>query len=357
MPDSLFVNATGMVTSVGLNTLQTYCTVKAGLSRIGEIDHYDSGFQPYVMSTLPTNCLPKLQSNFEHQLSRVNERRIRLAMLAAEDLKLQLKEISITKQVPFFLGWPEQEKNQRHVLELLVKLCDLPVDLAESHIYCEGRASGLTALKDAWDYLENNKDSAALVGAADSYKSQHVLKYLDQECRIRATGHTDCFIPGEGAGFLLLTCDGAERFKDCPHFSRISSMATGFEKGHFGNDELYTGEGLSQCIGSLLRGAGKKTDIGVVYSSMNGEHYWSKEWGTAYLRNKEFFEENFETNHPAEFFGDVGAASGLIMTGLATLDFYKNGYAKPIVIYASSDHGQRAAVLLESVTASTKAQI
>ena len=80
---------------------------------------------------------------------------------------------------------------------------------------------------------------------------------------------------------------------------------------------------------------------------MNGESVWAKEWGTAFIRNRARFDENAEMNHPAEYYGDPGAAAGPLMAGLALTGLHR-GYLKgPVLVFTSSDHGQRAAVLLE----------
>jgi 3-oxoacyl-[acyl-carrier-protein] synthase-1 len=53
-------------------------------------------------------------------------------------------------------------------------------------------------------------------------------------------------------------------------------------------------------------------------------------------------------HHPAESFGDVGAASGPLMVGLAALGFGARYRQSPALVYASSDRGHRAAIVVSA---------
>jgi 3-oxoacyl-[acyl-carrier-protein] synthase-1 len=86
--------------------------------------------------------------------------------------------------------------------------------------------------------------------------------------------------------------------------------------------------------------------IGEVYSSMTGESHWAKEWGVAFLRTKAAFHEGHGMHHPADSFGDTGAASGPLMIGLAALGIRDRYRRSPALAYCSSDRGARAAVVV-----------
>src|SRR5256885_1855 len=83
-----------------------------------------------------------------------------------------------------------------------------------------------------------------------------------------------------------------------------------------------------------------------VYSSMNGENHWAKEWGVAFIRNSSAFLPDHGMHHPADCYGDTGAACAVLMVGVAALGI-KQGYRRsPALVYGSSDRAQRAAVLV-----------
>jgi 3-oxoacyl-[acyl-carrier-protein] synthase-1 len=81
---------------------------------------------------------------------------------------------------------------------------------------------------------------------------------------------------------------------------------------------------------------------------MNGEHIWGKEWGVAFLRNRDCIQEEHRMVHPAEFIGDPGAALGVLMVGLAAIAL-KKGYRRgPCLAWCGSDREERAAALVHS---------
>ena len=93
-------------------------------------------------------------------------------------------------------------------------------------------------------------------------------------------------------------------------------------------------------ITDLLQDRDEQTLISRIFSSMNGERYWGKEWGVAYLRNQQAFLPEHSLVHPADCFGDIGAAAGSILLGLAARS---DG---PSIVYCSSDRGQRSALIV-----------
>ena len=71
---------------------------------------------------------------------------------------------------------------------------------------------------------------------------------------------------------------------------------------------------------------------------MNGENYFAKEWGVSYIRNRSRFDADHGMHHPADCFGDTGAACGPLMVGLAALgiargyhDVRRSSIVRPIM--------------------------
>lgn len=64
------------------------------------------------------------------------------------------------------------------------------------------------------------------------------------------------------------------------------------------------------------------------------------------IRNRNRFAEPFQMIHPAECIGDAGAALPAIMLGCAALGLQRGYLDGPALVFASSDHGPRGAVLL-----------
>src|SRR5436190_1170801 len=124
----------------------------------------------------------------------------------------------------------------------------------------------------------------------------------------------------------------------------VSVVAQTMEPGHLYSEEPYRGDGLAQAVQQLAQLGGFGGPIQEVYSSMNGENHWAKEWGVVRIRANGTFSAEQGMHHPADCYGDTGAACGPLMTGLAALGLREGYRGAPALVYASSDHGGRAAL-------------
>ena len=113
-----------------------------------------------------------------------------------------------------------------------------------------------------------------------------------------------------------------------------------------GEDPL--GEGLSQAISRALASASPRL-VDDVYCDLNGERYRSEEWGFCVLRVQEHLRFGGEWLAATDCWGDMGAASGVLSCVLA-VRAWARGYARGprALLWGSSDHGLRAALLLEA---------
>jgi 3-oxoacyl-[acyl-carrier-protein] synthase-1 len=76
---------------------------------------------------------------------------------------------------------------------------------------------------------------------------------------------------------------------------------------------------------------------------MNGEHYWAKEFGVAMTRSSHRF-SNVKHEHPADCYGDIGAATGGALIALAALHSLKQSTPTSCLVCTSSDTAYRAAI-------------
>jgi 3-oxoacyl-[acyl-carrier-protein] synthase I len=206
-----------------------------------------------------------------------------------------------------------------------------------------GRAGGLRALARAVDWLQAGHPFV-IAGGVDTFRDLYVLGTLDMEQRLKSDVNLDGFIPSEGAAFLLLARSDAPDAGTTRPLATLSGFGAGVETGHMYSDQPYRGDGLAALLTATF--AGGAGPVGDVYSSMNGESHWAKEWGVAFMRNRARFAEDHGMHHPADCQGDTGAAAGPLMVGLAVLGV-REGYRRaPTLVYASSDRGERAAVIV-----------
>lgn len=273
---------------------------------------------------------------------------LRLGQLALLEAMVPLPKSA--GAVPLFLGLPELHTKLPllggQFISRLSNQCGTPLNLEASNTLPRGRASALAALHQASEQLAQEKTRFAIIGGVDTNVDLYILGSLDLQKRVRTDVNPDGLVPGEGAGFLLLTTDRYAQEHRLPVLAKIVSQGSAREEGHLESDQPYKGEGLAAAFAAALGNASALPPIERIYASFNGEHYWAKEFGVALLRNRERFEESYQMEHPAECFGDLGAAHGAVMLGLACTEIKKYQSKKPWFVFSSSDLGDRQTVIL-----------
>ncbi len=336
-----------MVTPVGSGAAQTAASVRAGIARLSESYLHDQDGEPIVLGLVNDEDLPPLCDALEDADLPAHRRRLlRIASPAFHEALGRLRD-----PVPVILGAPEARPNGEHAvdLDLLAQIgvqSGCPVDLPRSRILATGRASGLLALEHAVAMLARGAAPYMLIGGVDTYLDAETLVALDEEGRLKNGDVQDGFVPGEGAGFLLVGQHGAGARLGITPLARIVGIASGREPGHLYSSEPYRGDGLAQAFAALFGGLPQRARVRTLYAGLNGESFWAKELGVARIRNKEHFEEPVRVEHPADVFGDAGAALGPIMLGLAAHALHHAYRTEPSLIYCGSDREDRVAVLL-----------
>jgi 3-oxoacyl-[acyl-carrier-protein] synthase-1 len=341
----------GMITALGQTAPQTAASVRAGLNGFEEIAWLDKAFQPFVGAFLPEDALPPLEKAVD-EMPSLTYRERRMIALATLPLKEATAEIGDKTGPPaLVLGAPEQDQtfrlSDKDLLTHISAQSGVQIDTATSTVIFKGRAAGLLALNEASSRLQSGKCEHVLVGGVDSFKDLYTLGTLDMQSRVKSDQNRDGFIPGEGAGFLRLTTRKTAEAKGWPIRATVTAVSTGFEKGHLESEEPYTGDGLAETFEALFASAGKlPSPVPTVYAGFNGENHWAKEWGVSVIRHKGTLADEFEIEHPADCIGDTGAACGPLLVGMAAIGIEKAYRQAPVLVFASSDHGDRAAALV-----------
>ena len=213
-----------------------------------------------------------------------------------------------------------------------------------------GHAAGLLALRAATLKMSDHSFDACIVAGVDSYMSRETLDWFETNDQLHGAGPLNNawgFIPGEGAGALLLLAESALARLGVEPFCELLGVGTAFEPKGIKSREVCIGEGLTSAfraaLGSLPNGA-RVTDV---YCDMNGEPYRADEFGFACLRTKEAFESASDFVAPADCWGDVSAASaplGIALSAIASRESYCNG--RHAFVWCSSEGGERGAALL-----------
>lgn len=328
----------GAVCAIGTTVPQVWAAARAGISRSSSSPVHDQHFAPITMALLPDDVLPELPVLLRGMpLTAAQQRMIRLAGPALSEAC----GTNLGTTVPLFLGLPEIDItgpvlpiDPVQFLRLLIDSSGCAIDPSASLAFPLGRASSMQALTAAVAYLANGPNRRAVVGGVDTFLDLRRLSKLDAEKRILGEQTMDGFTPGEGAAFVLLTNEALPEDARC---ARLVGVATAQDAGHRYSDAAGKGEGLANAIEAMRPQLGPTRAAETVFAGLNGEGLSAKEWGVAHLRHRDILSPEAAFEHPADRFGDVGAAMGamlLVLTDAALLQGHREG---PALVWASSD--------------------
>jgi len=336
------------ITAVGLSLAETAASARARVARLREIDWMDRRFEPFIVGRVPDDGLPPLDDALATRgLTTREARLLRLAHVALEEA---LDGIDVAGELPLLLGLPEHHTtlpiDPPRFVQRLALQSGVALDVRTSVAVPAGRAAPLMALREAAARLTRGDARFVAVGGVDSLVDPYVLGTLDLEGRVRNEVTSDGLRPGEGAGMLVLCTAATAQAQALQPIAWLHGCMAGQEPGHIYAEEPYLGEGLAGVFERLFADTPPPAPVGCVYASFTGERYWAREYGVARLRHAAAFDPDHAIEHPAEVFGDLGAATGAVLAAIAC-DAVAEGYRQaPCLVFASSDHAERAAVLL-----------
>jgi 3-oxoacyl-[acyl-carrier-protein] synthase-1 len=350
MTNDVVIAGIGMMTAVGVSAAETAASVRTGTARFVETSLVDKHLRPFTLADVPEDALPELAEELRGVIG-LSSRERRMLRLASRPLQECLSSLGQRRiSIGLCLALPEMETSRpldrQGFLTHLSAQTGGTFDPRASDSSHRGRAGGFVAIGQAVLTIKSGRAEFVIAGGVDTYRDLYVLATLDEEQRVKSSANLDGFIPGEGAGFLLLCHERAAATHQLPVLGRVTSIASGFESGHLYSTEPYRGDGLAATFQQLVSQGIVDAPIADVYSSMTGESHWAKEWGVAFLRSKAAFQDDARVYHPADCFGETGAASGPLTVGLAALGIRGRYHRSPTLAYGSSDRGPRAAVIV-----------
>jgi 3-oxoacyl-[acyl-carrier-protein] synthase I len=337
------IGATSALCSIGGTPEQVWASARAGIAKIGNSSVMDRRFDTIQMGLVPEDNLPPLKP--ELASLGLGPRARRILRLASPTFAAVAE--GIDQPVRAFIGLPEIKGDQaqwlEHFLALLAQSSGVQIDLEQSAVVPRGRAAALRALEASLTSLEADPDIPVIVGGVDSFLDLVLLAELDEEGRILGPRVMDGFIPGEGAAFFVLRSPSATLSDRTASLDAVSSIKDeGFRYG----SSPAKGEGLANAI-ELLRGqAEPSSPVATTFAGFNGESFDAKLWGVAQMRHSDFFAPTLFMEHPADKFGDTGAATGALLTVMAATALARNHRPGPALVWAASDSEMRACALL-----------
>ena len=336
MSAAVAVRGTGLVTSVGLSAPAACAALRAGLANPSQTRFIDSAGEWIMAHRVP----------LAHPWVGIT-RLAKMAAIAASECLANTPR-SEWQALPLMLcvaepGRPGRAEGLEEGLfdaleqELQTRFSD------QSRVIAQGRASDAVALDLARRLIHEEADRGVLIVAADSLLSWGTISHYERVGRLLTAANSNGFIPGEGAGAVLVTAPANEPELLC------LGIGLADEPAHIDADAPLRGDCLTKAINAALADAGR--DLGAMdfrITDLSGEQYYFKEAALALVRVLRTHKDEFPLWHPAECIGEQGAAAGVAVLTVADAACRK-GYASGprILAHMANDTGQRAALILE----------
>lgn len=233
----------------------------------------------------------------------------------------------------------------RKVLERL----DVPLVRPLCGFFNSGHEGGVAALDQARQILGAGKADFCLVGGVDSHRDADTLAWLAKERRLKDDETPHGFIPGEAAAFVLVTTRETARHLALTVRGRIVGVGRAIEPSPWYSGQSTQGRGLTEAIRIACAGLPAGQRASATYCDNNGEPWRSDEWSMAYIRTAAHHADPMDLRHPADCWGDVGAASATMLVATALVDIARGRTRGPRALLwcASSTRPHRGAVLVE----------
>ncbi|MDR6498857.1 hypothetical protein ACPUER_15525 [Burkholderia sp. DN3021] len=215
----------------------------------------------------------------------------------------------------------------------------------QSRILRAGKAGIGEALLRAHSLLDEQRVGHVMVLGIDSYlHTDVVVQHLEGE-RILSTENRDGYIPGEGAGAVLLGLDDG-----APGRLLITGVGCAEENARISQSEKpIRGLGLKRAIRDASQMSGfAVSECAFHMSDISGESYYFKEASLAIAGSLETKVESFPHYTPASSIGETGAAVGpLLLAYLSAVAGRWDSPGRRGLLHFSNDDGRRAAVMVE----------
>ena len=348
----LYIAGMGMITPVGFDMASTAAAVKAGISSYMLSNYYDKDGSHITMTAVPAIIFDEINAEISGG-NRHNMRHERVLKMAIIAIREACAQCEVKQPIPLLFAMPEGQtdtEGMSSIVKNLERNCKPWISENKYREISSGRAAGMDAINLTFQFLSGWSTDYVLIGGSDSYQDYSRISPLGAENRLLTKTNMDGFAPGEAAGFLLLTSKPELALEKNGNIIAINPPGIADETGHLSSVEPYRGDRLDQAFKRALVNQTEQ-NIHSIYSSMNGENYWAKEYGVAYIRNKASFAEKVTIEHPADIFGDIGSATSPVLIALAADNLYCHPTASSHLVYSSSDSAKRGAVVLEKMPA------
>lgn len=336
---ALAIKASGMVTAVGFNAAASLAAMRAGIRNVNEANLWDAESGVYLAAGKVS--LPQWWVGVG-----------KLAELAAPAIQecIVVAQPVLPTEIPILVGLPHADRPCR-IAELDTRIVEeiehrLGFRLhPASKVIPRDHVSVVVALQEAAEMLSAGKAPCAIVAAVDSLLQQDLVESYLSRTRLLTQKNSNGFSVGEAGSAVLVTTAGTNPQGEL----QVLGMSLAREKATIDSEEPLRADGLSQAIRDAFSQAGLTIeDVQYRITDLDGEHYKFKEMVLAMMRlERKPKPKLFDLWHPIEFIGDVGAAIGPILLGVA-LHAGQKGYGVGLSVLCTlgNDNGERAAMVV-----------
>jgi len=344
--NTVCVTGIGATTAVGLDAVATAAAVRADISGFQEHPYMiNQEGEPYMLAMVPS--IDPTVNGVERYVELVTPP-ILEALLPLQQLSQKQHEIKV------ILGLPEQRPG---LPDNLAKRLSSSIQSINSEYYqindvrtaLKGHAAGLMALESASKLLAAGECEFCLIGGVDSYIDPDTLDWIEDNEQLHIPSNAWGFIPGEAAAFCLLCREETAKRYQLPIRAQLLSIATALEENCIKTETVCIGEGLTSAVSKAVQTLPEGIKINQTYCDQNGEAYRADEFGFMLCRLAESFSDPSDFLAPADCWGDVGAASGVLYLNLV-ITAAEKGYNKGpyTLLWTSSEGGERSAAIFQT---------
>ncbi|MFO0761963.1 MAG: beta-ketoacyl synthase N-terminal-like domain-containing protein [Byssovorax sp.] len=232
-----------------------------------------------------------------------------------------------------------------HLLAALEARSRVPIDRDRSELVLRCRGGGVIAFEKAMAKLRRGDCEAVAVGGIDSYFDPDALEYLDAELRLHSMETENGFVPGEGAGFVVLA--PRRRLQGQKRWAEVLSAGSADEPRPYGSEEPSIGLGLTLAVKRAAEQAGLGDGaIGWALTDVANERHRVDDWSYALARNHAAFAQDVIHEQPLLKTGDLGAASAAVLLSIAVMRWDTGSAVSPAALIATASDGAERGALV-----------
>lgn len=337
---ALSILASGMVTSVGLDAPAACAAIRCGIDNFEETRFMDQGGEWIIGSAVP------LDKPWRGKTKLIN-----MIVPAIRECLTTVSNIPV-ESIPLILCIAETDRSGRLTgldAQLIYEIeTKSGVRFHEKSIVLpQGHIGGVGAIRFARNLIYKENIPFCLIAGVDSYLVAPTLAHYEAKDRLLTSKNSNGFLPGEAGAAVLVGPAGQTKEAELA----ILGIGFGQEKATVDSEEPLRADGLVQAIKAALADCGlplHATDFRI--TDANGEQYYFKEATLALTRILRERKQEYDIWHPVDCIGEVGAAIGACVMGVA-LAAVKKGYSpgKRLLCHFGNDNGERAAMILSYI--------